>query len=85
MTYDAPTAYDAPVRYDGAAAPAPTPTPAAADGISPWGPWKPIRVRPLVRGTVRVSLSMPTTTISGDVLENEDWLLGLPTEANLPT
>lgn len=67
------------------AAPAPPPAPPAPveEHGSPWGPWKPIRVRPLVTGSIRMRIPLPTLSLAGDVHENEDWLLGLPTETSL--
>lgn len=62
-----------------AAAPTPTPTPTQEAG-SPWGPWQPIRVRPLIRGSVHHTLRPLVATVTGTVLDNEDWLLGIPTD-----
>ena len=66
--------------------PAPTPpAPVQETGSPMWGPWKPIKPRPLIRGRVVVRLDMPNVTVAGTVAENEDWLLGIPTEESLAT
>ena len=57
----------------------PAPTPVVTDAAS-WGPWKPIRTRPLVRGGVHHHLRPLVATVTGTVLDNEDWLLGIPTD-----
>ena len=49
-------------------------------GHHAWGPWKPIRTRPLVRGSVSIRIGTPSVTVAGTVLENEDWLLGIAPE-----
>lgn len=53
---------------------APVTTPPAID-TALWGPWKPIKPRPLVRGRVVIHLPQPTFAVSGTVHEDEDWLL----------
>ena len=63
-----------------AAAPTPTPTPTTEAGSPMWGPWKPIVVRPLIRGSISAAAPMPTVTITGTVIDDEDWLLGIPSE-----
>lgn len=60
------------------ATPTPAPVTTTEDGGAMWGPWKPIKPRPLVRGRVVIRIAAPRLAVSGNVHEDEDWLLLIP-------